>query len=184
MRKLFVVLLALLVCVAMPLMAQEKEMNKKEMPAMPEPPAPLNDDFMNWMQGEWKGWSENAMGKSEDWMKCEMGFGGQFVTIHYKSEGGPMGPYDGGGAMTLDEKGGIIGIWLDSFRDIANGKGTREGNVMTMHWESKMGKYSRTTEKVSDDKLVATDKWEMPDGTVMEGKTELTRVKKMTDKSY
>ncbi len=182
MRKSFIVLLALMVCIAMPLMAQEKEMAKKEMPAMPAPPAPLDDDYMKWMVGEWKGWSENTMGKSEVSMKCNMNFGGQFMMIEYKAEG-PMGQFTGGAAMTLNEEGGIDGFWVDSMRDMAKGKGTRDGDVMTMHWESKMGKGTRITKKVSDDKYVVTSKWEMPNGMVMEGKEEMTRVKEMTEKN-
>ena len=182
MNKFSLVILALLLCFTLPLLAQEKEMDKKEMPDMPAPPPPLDDDFMNWMIGEWKGFSESEMGKSDDWMKCEMGFGGQFMTIEYKSEG-PMGAYTGGGAFTLNQEDGIEAVWLDSFRDISSGKGKRDGDVMTMHWDGKMGKGTRITEKVSDDKLNVTNKWEMSNGMVMESKSEFTRVKAMTEKN-
>ena len=93
-----------------------------------------------------------------------------------------MGKYEGGGAFTLNQEGGIVAIWIDSFRDMSKGKGKREGNVMTMHWEGKMGKGKRTTEKVSDEKFKATSKWEMPDGTTMESTAEFTRVKATADK--
>ncbi len=183
MKKLFVVLLAIMVCIAMPLMAQDKEMAKKEdMPAMPTPPAPLDDDFMKWRVGEWKGWSEGTMGKSEVWMKCEMGVGGQFMMMEHKSTS-DMGQFTGRGSYTLDEAGGIQAFWIDSMRDMGKGKGMREGDVMTMNWESKMGKGTHVTTKVSEDKLAGTHKWEMPNGMVMEGKTEMTRVKAMTDKN-
>lgn len=177
MRKFFVVLFALLACMVMPLIAQEK----KEMPAMPAPPAPLEDDFLNWMVGEWKGWTDSPMGKSEDWMRCEMGMGGQFLILEFKADG-PMGRYVGGGAFTLNQEGGIEALWIDSFRDMAKGNGTREGDVMTMHWESKMGKGTRITTKVSNDKLAFTSTWEMPDGTKMESKSEMARVEAMTEK--
>lgn len=181
MKKFFIILLALSVYVAVPLMAQEKEMAKKEMPAMPAPPAPLNDDFMNWMVGEWKGWSEGMMGKSEDWMKCKMDFGGQFMMIDYKADG-PMGSFTGGGAYTLNQEGGIEAFWIDSFREMATGKGMRDGDTMTIQWEGKMGNGTRVTKKISDDKFVVTSKFEMG-GQVMESKSEMTRVKEMTEKN-
>ncbi len=65
---------------------------------------------------------------------------------------------------------------------MAKGKGTREGDVLTMHWESKMGKGTRVTKKVSDDKFVVTSTWEMPDGSKVESKSEMTRVKATTEK--
>jgi len=108
--------------------------------------------------------------------------GGQFMMMEYKSES-PMGQFTGSGAYTLDETGGIQAFWIDSMRDMGKGKGMREGDVMTMNWESKMGKGTHVTTKVSDDKLAGTSKWEMPDGMVMEGKTEMTRVKEMTEKN-
>ena len=183
MNKFTFVILSLLLCFTLPLIAQEKEMDKKDaMAQMPAPPPPLDDDFMKWMVGEWKGFSESEMGKSEDWMKCEMGFGGQFMTIEYKSEG-PMGAYTGGGAFTLNQEDGIEAVWIDSFRDISSGKGKRDGDVMTMHWDGKRGKATRITEKVSDDKLNVTNKWEMSNGMVMESKSEFTRVKAMTEKN-
>ncbi|MCH6559514.1 hypothetical protein IH799_04055 [candidate division KSB1 bacterium] len=182
MKKLFVVLLALTVCVAMPLMAQDKEMAKKEdMPAMPAPPAPLDDDFMKWMVGEWKGWSEGAMGKSEVWMKCEMGVGGQFMMTEVKAAG-PMGSFTGGGASTLNEAGEIVAFWIDSHRTMATGKGMYDGDTMTVHWESKMGNGTRITKKISNDKFVVTSKMDMG-GQVMESKSEMTRVKEMTEKN-
>ena len=122
MRKLFVVLLTVTVCVAMPLMAQDKEMAKKEnMAAMHAPPPPLDNEYMSWMVGEWKGWSETAMGKSEVSVKCEMAFGGQFMMTQYKGES-PMGEFSGGGIYTLNQEGGIEAFWVDSMREMAHGK--------------------------------------------------------------
>ena len=181
MKKLFVVLLAIMVCIAMPLMAQDKEMAKEDMAAMHAPPPPLDDEYMSWMVGEWKGWSEGAMGKSEDWMKCKMDFGGQFMTIEYKADG-PMGSFTGGGAYTLNEEGGIEAFWIDSFREMAVGKGMHDGDTMTIHWEGKLGKGTRITKKISDDKFVVTSKFEMG-GQVMESKSEMTRVKEIAEKN-
>ncbi len=182
MRKLFVVLLALMVCIAMPLMAQDKEMDHKDMAAMHAPPAPLNDEYLSWLVGEWKGTTEGMMGKSEDTITCKMGLGGQFLMMSYKGKT-PMGDFTGSGAYTLNEKGEVVAFWLDSGRTMARGKGMRDGDTMTMHWESNMGKGTRTMKKISDDKFIATSKMNMGDH-VMESKSEMTRVKKMTDKSY
>ena len=182
MRKSFIVLLALMVCIAMPLMAQDKETAKEDMAAMHAPPPPLNDEYMSWMVGEWKGWSEGAMGKSEDWMKCKMDLGGQFMMTEYKADS-PMGEWTGGGAYTLNEEGEIVAFWIDSHRTMTTGKGMIDGDTMTVHWESKMGNGTRITKKISDDKFVVTSKMDMG-GQVMESKSEMTRVKKMTDKSY
>ena len=181
MRKLFVVLLALMVCIAMPLMAQDKEMTKKDdMAAMHAPPPPLDNAYMSWMGGEWKGWTKGAMGESEDWMNCKMDFGGQFMMMEYKGKSA-MGEWTGGGAYTLNEEGEIVAFWIDSHRTMATGKGTLDGDTMTVHWESKMGKGTRTTMKISDDKFVVTSKFQMGE-QLMESKEEMTRVKKMTDK--
>ena len=72
----------------------------------------------------------------------------------------------------------MVGVWIDSMRDMAKGHGTRDGNVETIVWEGKMGKYTRITEKIDEDHFVVTGKMEAPDGTVMEGKSEMRRVKK------
>lgn len=181
MKKLLLLSLAFAICFALPLMAQDTKTEKKEMTEMAGPPPPLDDAYLNWLAGEWKGWSESPMGKSEDWMKCEKGLGGQYLIMEVKSTS-PMGSYEGAGAYTLNQEGGIEAVWIDSFRDMANGKGKREGNVMTMHWKGKMGKGSRVTEKVSDDKFKVTSKWEMADGSVMESTSEYTRVKTTADK--
>lgn len=181
MKKLFVLSLALTICFALPLMAQEKKTGEKDMASMPAPPPPLTDTYLNWLVGEWKGWSESPMGKSEDWMKCELGLGGQFMMMQFKSTS-PMGKFEGAGAYTMNQEGGIEAVWIDSYRDMATGKGKRDGNVMTMHWKGKMGTGTRVTEKLGDDKLKVTSKWEMADGSVMEGTAEYTRVKTMADK--
>jgi hypothetical protein len=47
-----------------------------------------------------------------------------------------------------------------------------------MEWIGTMGKAVRIVEKVSDDKFVVTEKITMPDGSAIEGKGEMTRVKK------
>lgn len=205
MKRLSVVLLAVVVSISLPLLAQEKEIAKKEMPSM-APPEPLDDNWSKWIVGEWEGWSESAMGKAKDWMKVELGLDNQFLITKYKSKMTEMtaeqmqnikkamnmsneeiekmqsSGFKGLGIQTIDPTNGeIVGHWFDSWRNMSKGKGKLEGNKEIMEWSGEMGSGTRITEKVSDNKLVVTEKWTMPDGSVMEGKSEMTR-KKMTTK--
>jgi hypothetical protein len=185
MKKTLIVLLALMVFMAVPLMAQEKEMAKEEMakeePAM-KAPEPLNDDWSQWLVGEWQGWSESAEGKSKEWQKIELGLDGQFLLIQLKSEKEEM-TYKGMGALTMNpETGESVGYWIDSMRGMYEGKGKRDGNKVTMEWKGNMGTYKETIEKVSDDKYVTSYTFTDADGNVMEGKSEMTRVKQTTEK--
>lgn len=206
MKRLSVVLLAILVCLALPLMAQEKEIAKEEMPSM-APPEPLNDDWSKWIVGEWEGWSESDMGKAKDWMKVELGLNNQFLISKYKSQMTEMTPeqmqnmkeamnmsdeeiekmqssgFKGLGIQTIDlSTGEIVGHWFDSWRNVSKGKGKLEGNKEIMEWSGSMGSGTRIMEKVGDNKFIVTEKWTMPDGSVMEGKSEMTRKKMMTKK--
>lgn len=70
----------------------------------------------------------------------------------------------------------------DNIRIMSKGTGKREGNVVTMEWESKMGKMTRVMEKVSDDKFTVAVKWPGPDGSMMEAKAEMTRKPMTTEK--
>ena len=66
MRKLSILLLALLMCISLPLLAQEQE--KPGTP--PAPPKPLGEEW-DWMVGEWEGYTESPMGKAKEWEKVE-----------------------------------------------------------------------------------------------------------------
>jgi len=193
MKKLFVFSLALLLCFSVSLLAQEegqemakemdeKKMDKKEMDMSEfQPPPPVDNEFLKSMAGTWKGTSENPMGKSEDWMKAEMGLDGQFLMIEVKSkwEGGK---YKGMGVMTLNEDGTVAGFWIDNYREMAKGHGKIEGNKLTMNWEGKMGKGTRVTE-MGEDKFTVNASWTMPDGTTMKETSKMMRVdEKMMDK--
>jgi len=64
MRKVVLVLLAVLFCIAMPVMAQDDQGHEgHDDMAMTPPPSLETDDFCKWMVGQWQGWSEGAMGK-------------------------------------------------------------------------------------------------------------------------
>jgi hypothetical protein len=87
---------------------------------------------------------------------------------------------------TIDPKTGeCIGYLFDSLRCIAKGRGKREGNKEIMEWEwsgAGQGTSIRITEKANDDKLIITEKYTLPDGSIMEDKGEMTRKMKTTDK--
>jgi hypothetical protein len=79
----------------------------------------------------------------------------------------------------IDPKTGeVIGYLFDSLGCIAKGTGKREGNKEIMNWVwsgQGQGISSRVTEKLSDDKFIATEKYTMPDGSIMVDKAEMTR---------
>jgi hypothetical protein len=85
----------------------------------------------------------------------------------------------------IDHKtGGIIGYLFDSLGCIAKGTGKREGNKEIMNWVwsgQGVGSSIRITEKISNDKFIATEKYTMPDGSTMEDKAEMARSKKTSD---
>ena len=180
MKKLFVVLLALMVCFAMPLLAQE---DKKEMGGDMEmaPPTPLTKDaFCSWMVGEWKGWSDGgSMGKAESWEKVEMKLNGQFLHRTAKDSHG----YEGMGILTMHpETGQFMGGWVDNFRGMYDGNGNREGNVLSMEWKGAPGTYKQVSTKVDNNTYTYTWSFTDPAGNTMQGKGEMTRVKKMSSK--
>jgi hypothetical protein len=72
----------------------------------------------------------------------------------------------------------ISGYLFDSLRCTAKGTGKREGNKEIMNWAwsgQGQGKSVRVTEKVSDDKFITTEKYTLPDGSIMEDRVEMTR---------
>ncbi len=136
------------------------------------------------------------MGKANDEMEVDWDLGHQFLNIHYKSEiaetdpakleemAKAMGmtkeqiqmPYKGVGYMTVNpQTKEYVGYWFGSFRDISVGKGTREGNKITMTWEGPMGSEMRTFEKAGEDKLVMNFEGKDPQGNPMKGTTTLMR---------
>lgn len=185
MKKTVLVVLCFFIFLSLPVLAQEQEAKKSEteMAAM-APPQPLDDNWSKWMVGEWEGWSESAMGKSKVWMKCEFGLDGQFVMMEITGTMENGMTYKGMGAQTVNPATGeMVGYWIDNWRGMYEGKGKPEGNTLTMIWESPMGKAERTLVKVSDDKFTVTEKFTMPDGSMMESKSEMTRKPMMTEKN-
>jgi hypothetical protein len=83
---------------------------------------------------------------------------------------------------TIDPKTGEITAYLfDSLRCVAKGIGNHKGNKETINWVWSVqgqGTSTRVTEKISDDKFICTEKYTMPDGSIMEDKGEMYRIKK------
>jgi hypothetical protein len=173
MRKLVNFVLILVLATALPLIAQEEE-GTMHMKA----PPPLDDAHMKWMVGEWQGHSTSAMGKSTDYMRCEMGLDGQFMMMTYKSETQDGRKMSGMGAVTHDKEGKLTGYWIDSWRTMSEGHGTREGNISTMNWSTAQGPYVRKTEKVDENTMRITGVMQGPDGKEMKWVTELKRIEK------
>lgn len=80
---------------------------------------------------------------------------------------------------TLDPAtGAVVGYLFDSWRCVAKGTGTREGNKEVMNWEWSVGGRGtsvRTTERISEDKLTATEIYNLTDGSTMEDRVQMTR---------
>ena len=165
----------------------------------------------DWLAGELEGSGESNMeGAGKGWAKIELGLNGQFLIIKSEGEMGEMTdeqiqhlkkttgasdeeierflslPFKGLQIYTIDPKTGeIIGYLFDSLRCIAEGRGKWEGNKEIMEWKwyvSGQGTSIRIKEKVSDDKLVMTEKFTMPDGSMMEEKGVMTRKKETDEK--
>lgn len=173
-------------------------------------PKPVDDDWSKWLVGEWEGSGESNAGKGKGWVQIELGLNGQFLimkgeakitqitpeqiqylkeTLHASDE--DIEKFQSSAFKelqihTIDPKTGeIIGYLFDSLRCIATGTGKRQGNKEIMEWKwsgSGQGTSIRITEKVSDDKLVITEKYTLPDGSIMEDKGEMTRKKITTEK--
>lgn len=163
--------LLLSLCLLTPLRAQNME-----------PPAPLADEMMSWLVGEWEGTFEGPMGTSEEWIKYSFGLDKQFLFIEATSAAGEMN-YHGMGAITVDAQGEVVGDWIDNMRGRYEGAGAKEGNIVTMEWDGTMGKSTRITEKLDDNKFKVTVKMPGPDGTMGEYTGEFTRKEMMSEKN-
>ncbi len=182
MRKLTLVLLALTALWAWPLLGQEKRDAKADDADQMMAPEPLNDAWTRFFLGEWEGWSESPMGKSQDWERFELGLDGQFLLRHATSTMAEM-KYTGMGAMTVNPQSGQwMGVWIDSFRGLYHGQGHAEGDVLTLNWEGYQGKYSQTLTKAGPNKITGTWVFTAAAGSKMEGRFEMTRKPATTDK--
>lgn len=197
-HKFITVIILILTAV---LMVHAQEMQKGEM--SPMPPQPLQDEWHQWLIGEWEGTTDGNMGKTRDWMKIDWGPGKQFLVMHYKGKTTEVNPdmlskaakkmnmpeaqlkemmmqdYLGLGVTTVNPKTGeLMGYWFDSYRDISEGQGTREGNATTMTWSSAaMGSMTRTVERVSEDEMKIKMHGKDPSGLEYDGTSVMKRKK-------
>ncbi|MDN5210649.1 hypothetical protein QQ020_01280 [Fulvivirgaceae bacterium BMA12] len=177
MKKLFFATLTL-VFLSFAAIAQEKEATTES--ASYSAPAPLNDDLMEWMIGEWKGKMVGPMGESEEWLKYEYGLGDQFLMVSATSSMGEFN-YKGTGAITLKpESEEVVGYWIDNMRGMYKGKGMREGDMVKMTWYGPNGNATRITKKEGNDKFTVISHSPGADGNTIESKGEFTRIKDLT----
>jgi hypothetical protein len=155
--------------------------------------------------GKFKDWV-----KGKGWMKIELCLNGQFLIMKGRSEitelsqeyirylketahasDGDIEKIRGSTFESLEfrtinpKTGEVIGYLFDSLRCIAKGKGKREANKEIMQWEwsgAGQGTSIRITEKAGDNKFTITEKYTLPDGSIMEDKREMTRKKITTEK--
>ena len=203
MKRLSIILLVVMISMTSCLM-KEKETAKESRPSAFQP-EPLDDDWSKSLVGEWEGTVESSVGKGKLRAKIELGLNGQFLIMKCESEMTQISPeqkqylkktlhasdediakYKGSTfrnmeIYTIDPKTGeIIGYLFDSMRCIAKGKGNRQGDEEIMEWEwsaNGQGTSICITEKVSDNKFIVTQKYTLPDGSIMEDKGQMIRKK-------
>jgi hypothetical protein len=164
-------------------------------------PERLDAAWCRWITGEWEGPAEGAVGRGRHRMKVEPALGGQFLLTTYRSTIDEMtddhvrfakdklglsdadlervrgGTFEELGLQTLDPStGDIVAYVFDSWRSMLTGTGRREGDREVITFTGPDAAARRVLEKVGDDRLVMTQEWTLPDGTVMVEKGEMTRV--------
>ena len=168
-------------------------------------PDELNDEWTRWIIGTWGDFREPGSQETRNgWMKAELGLNGQFLIIRYEfqitdedidslkvrtettddqADRFQSQTHKEIEYYTIDtETQEVIGYLFDGLRCIATGRGKREDNKEIMTWKWECGQREatsiRTTEKISENKLLMTDRYVDPDGTtLMEGTAEATRKK-------
>jgi hypothetical protein len=210
MKRLSIVLLVVMISMTSCAINQRKETAKESKPSA-FLPKPLDNNWSKWILGEWEGSGESDAGKGKGRTKIELGLNGQFLIMKGEAEVSEITPeqkqylkekmnasdediekfksstFKGLEIRTIDPKTGeVIGYLFDSLRCIAKGTGKWEENKEIMKWQwsgTGQGTSSiRITEKVSNDKLIITEKYTMPNGNTMEDKGQMTRVKTTTEK--
>ncbi len=172
--------------------------------ATPSPtffPLPLADDWTKWIIGEWQGAGAGQAGGGHGTAQFELALSDQFLICHGQSVITQLDPdylkkhmhatdaeidrfkrvgYHMLEIYTIDQKTGeVIGFLFDNLRCVATARGKREGDKETMNWEWQSGHRStRITERLGPEKMRLTERTPLPDGSVMEDKGEMTRVKR------
>ncbi len=199
MKRIPVILLAVVMITSLPLMSREQEPAKEAKHPM-FLPTPLDDDWTKWIVGQWEGSGESDAGKGKGLIKIELDLNGQFLIMHgdfQLTEVNPEyikktmhasneeieqfrgSPYKSMQLYSVDPKTGeILGYLFDSLRCVAIGKGKRRGNKEIIEWQwsaQGVGTSIRTTEKVNNDKVIISEKYTLPNGNTMNDRWEMIR---------
>ena len=163
MKKIFIILLVVTVGMVSCAKIQEKEIANESAPSV-FLPKPIDDDWSNRLVGEWEGSGESNAGKGKGWVEIELGLNGQFLIMKGEAEITQMTP----------EQKQYLKETLHATDE--------DKEIMQWQWSgSGQGTSTRITEKVSDNKLIMTEKYTLPDGGTMEDKGEMTRKKLTTE---
>lgn len=140
MKKIFVLLVAMMLALCMVSMAQQ--------------PKPIDDDLMLSLTGEWEGWWERPEGKYRTSMIRERVLDGQYFIQEAVVEW--PDPYKGIGKWTKDRRTGEwVSHWFDNYRQHFVARGVREGNKLVMQGTA-FGGHKRIIEKINDDRFTIT----------------------------
>lgn len=166
-------------------------------------PRPLADEWNRWIAGQWQCVGRSNTGAGRGVTRFEPALNGQFLVGHGEVAITAMSaqqiaylkrnlhasdeeiarfrnePYRSLEIYTIDEKKGeVVAFSFDSLRCIATGRGRREGMREAIRWKWHNGHRSmRITERVDADRMTVTQRTPMPDGSVMEEKSEAIRQK-------
>jgi len=199
-QLLFVLGVAAGASVALPRVSQKEDGSKEVKCTMFLPP-PLHDDWTQWILGEWEGDADSDSGKGRVRARFEMALCGQFLICRGDAEITELDPeylkkhmhasdeeidrfrrsgYQSLEVYTVDQKTGeVIGFLFDNLRCTAQGRGKRDGNQEIIEWEWGTGhKSARITKRVSEDKILGVERTRNADGSIMEDRGEMTRVKR------
>ncbi len=174
--KSVTVIVVLMLLLAGLALAQEKP---KEQPAagaqagppMPQiQPAPEMQKYIKMFSGRWKTketYEKNPMlptgGNGEGEAMSHPGPGGLSLMDHYRSKGGPMGPFEGAGATWFDPKDGMYhSFWCDSMTPTGCqllGTGKWEGENLVFVSESEMNGQKFTNKMIISDIKPDSYKW-------------------------
>jgi hypothetical protein len=150
--------------------------------------------------GGFKGWV-----KGRGRMKAELGVGGQFLVVTKQGEVAQISDeylqhlrknmhtpeeeieklrqmkFAEVDYRTIDPRtGAIVAYLFDSWRCVATGTGTCDGKTEVIEWKWSAGGQGtsiRTTERISEDKFIVTEKYTLPDGGTMEDRVQMVRTK-------
>jgi len=80
--------------------------------------------------------------------------------------------------------GRIVAYLFDSWRCVAKGTGKLEGNREIIEWEwsvAGQGTSLRVTEKLSNDRFIVVERYTLPDGGIMQDKSQMIRNQRQSE---